>query len=755
MPVASRLLVAGLALAMIAATSCRQATQPPAPAAESARAATAPAAQNVGAAVCAGCHAVEASAWKPSQHARAMMQASPASVLAKFAGAFRYNGITSTFSRKGDGFVVSTDGPDGKIHDYPIAYTFGVEPLQQFLVPFPRGRFQALSIAWDSRPAAQGGQRWFHLHPGERVDSKDVLHWTGPAGNWNYMCAECHSTGLEKRYASTSDTYDTRWTDVDVGCESCHGPGSRHVEWARAGAGSTDPAKGLVFSIADTSGGVWQMPAGGSIAKRTAPLSSRAEIETCARCHSRRSQVWPEYRFGDPLAQSHRVSWLEDGLYFADGQQQDEVYNYGSFLQSKMYAAGVTCSNCHNPHSGALVLQGNALCARCHLPGKYDQPSHHFHKSGSAGAACVSCHMPARTYMVIDARRDHAFKVPRPDESVTYGVPNACTGCHTGKSDAWAAAAVAKWYPQAPSRPSWTGVIAAARASRLTNAGPLVQLAQDLVTPAIVRATAVSYLGGLPGTAEAIRRAATDADPMVRRAAAAALPSLQPADRLTIGLPLTSDPVRTVRLEAVMPLAQTPASFFSGDERQRLMRGVDEYRRAQEFNGDRAEAHINLGALEQALGNFDEGRREFALAIARQPQFVPGYLNLAELERAAGNMSASEEALRKGLSVVPSEASLHHALGLALVRQHRAADALVELARASQLAPEDPRYVYVYAVALHDTGKPEDARRALEHAAARMPGNAEILSALASYARERGDTTREAQWRAKLEALSR
>jgi Flp pilus assembly protein TadD len=185
------------------------------------------------------------------------------------------------------------------------------------------------------------------------------------------------------------------------------------------------------------------------------------------------------------------------------------------------------------------------------------------------------------------------------------------------------------------------------------------------------------------------------------------------------------------------------------------MRGVDEYRRAQEFNGDRAEAHINLGALEQALGNFDEGRREFTLAIARQPQFVPGYLNLAELERAAGNMSASEEALRKGLSVVPSEASLHHALGLALVRQHRAADALVELARASQLAPEDPRYVYVYAVALHDTGKPEDARRALEHAAARMPGNAEILSALASYARERGDTTREAQWRAKLEALSR
>lgn len=683
-----------------------------------------------------------------------MMPASPSTVLAKFAGSFRYDGVTSTFSRQGDRFLVSTDGADGKLHEYPVSYTFGVEPLQQFLVPFPGGRFQALPIAWDSRPAAQGGGRWFHLHPGERVDSRDVLHWTGPAGNWNYMCAECHSTGLEKRYTSASDVYETRWTDLDVACEACHGPGSRHVEWAKATPRSGDPLKGLVFSMKDASGGVWQMPAGGSIAKRTAPLSSRHEIETCARCHSRRSQVWPDYRFGDPLAQSHRVSWLEDGLYFADGQQQDEVYNYGSFLQSRMYAAGVTCSNCHNPHSGALVLQGNALCAQCHLPAKYDQASHHFHNVGSAGAACVSCHMPSRTYMVIDGRRDHAFKVPRPDESVAYGVPNPCTNCHAGKTAAWAAAAVAKWYPDAASRRSWTGVIALARASRLTSAAPLVQLAQDPGTPAIVRATAVSYLGSVPGTAEAIRRAAADPDPMVRRAAAAGLSSLQPGDRLAVGLGLVADPVRTVRLEAVMPLAQTPVSFFSADERKQLARAFDEYRQAQKFNADRAEAHINLGALEQAQGNVDAGRTEFEVAIARQPQFVPGYLSLAELERAAGRLSASEDALRKGLTAVPADASLRHALGLALVRQHRVPEALAELASAAELAPDDPRYAYVYAVALHDTGKPDEARRVLEHAAGRMPGNAEILSALASYARERGDTAGEAQWRAKLERLA-
>ena len=733
-------------------TACRQ--TPAAPASTSAAPAV-EAAKNVGGAECATCHAAEATAWQPSQHARAMMPASPRSVLARFAGSFRYNGITSTFSKRGDAFVVSTDGPDGRVHDYKIAYTFGVEPLQQFLVPFPGGRFQALAIAWDSRSAAEGGQRWFHLHPGEHVDARDVLHWTGPAGNWNYMCADCHSTGLEKRYTSISDTYATRWTDIDVACESCHGPGSRHVAWARAGAATADPLEGLVFSMKDTSGGAWQMPAGGTIAKRTRPPSSHAEIETCARCHSRRGQAWPEYRFGDPLAQSHRVSWLEEGLYFADGQQQDEVYNYGSFLQSKMYAAGVTCSNCHNPHSGKLVLGGNALCAQCHLTAKYDQPSHHFHKAGSAGAACVSCHMPARTYMVIDPRRDHAFKVPRPDESVAYGVPNACNGCHGGKTAAWAVATVARWYPNAAQRPSWTGVLADARANRLAGAAPLVQLAQDPATPAIVRATAVSYMGTVPGTANAIRRAATDADSLVRRAAAGALRALQPGERLAVGLPLIADPVRTVRLEAVMPLAELSPSYFSPDERERFMRGAAEYRAAQEFNAERAESLVNLGALDQALGNMDAAAGELALALKRQPQFVPGYLNLADVERARGNDAASEQALRHGLAAVPDEPTLHHALGLALVRQHRPAEAMTELSRAAALEPDNPRYTYVLAVALHDGGKMAEARRVLEAAAARMPGNAEILSALAEYANEARDAAAASHWRARLEALSR
>ncbi len=369
--------------------------------------------------------------------------------------------------------------------------------------PFPGGRYQALSVAWDTRPKAAGGQRWFHLYPGEKVDHRDVLHWTGVAQNWNFMCADCHSTNLQKRYDAASDTFDTTWSEINVSCEACHGPGSRHVEWARrakAAGGSGDALKGLVFSMKDTSGGHWALPAGAAIARRTAPLSSRLEVETCGRCHARAARLWPTYEHGRPLADTHRVALLEEGLYEADGQIRDEVYEYGSFLQSKMYQAGVTCSNCHDPHSSALRLPGNALCGQCHVPTRYDQPTHHFHQAGTAGAQCVSCHMPQRRYMVVDDRRDHSFRIPRPDESVRLGTPNTCTACHSRRSGAWAAAAVQKWYgPAAAARPSFAAAFHAGRTRQPEGASLLSSLVADRAQPPIVRATALSLLSRYAG----------------------------------------------------------------------------------------------------------------------------------------------------------------------------------------------------------------------------------------------------------------
>jgi predicted CXXCH cytochrome family protein len=370
----------------------------------------------VGAQGCAGCHTAEFDAWKASHHALAMQPVAAATVLGDFAGAqLEVFGVTTTFFRDGEKFMVRTDGPDGALREYPIAYTFGVNPLQQYLIAFSGGRYQALGIAWDSRSKEQGGQRWFHLYPGQKLEPGDRLHWTGRDQTWNYQCADCHSTNLQKNYNLAANTYATTWTDVDVSCEACHGPGSRHVAWAntRAGGGSDDPRMGRTNWLKDADNGRWEMHTETGIARRTEKLASN-EIETCSACHSRRKVIAKNPVPGEPYLDAYLPALLEPGLYHADGQIDGEVYEYGSFLQSRMHAAGVTCSNCHHPHSAKLRAEGNALCAQCHLPARFEAREHHHHEPGGAGAQCVNCHMPTKNYMVVDARRDHSIRVPRP-----------------------------------------------------------------------------------------------------------------------------------------------------------------------------------------------------------------------------------------------------------------------------------------------------------------------------------------------------
>lgn len=677
-----------------------------------------------------------------------------AAALGQFTGtSVTYNGVRSTFFTAGTTPMVRTDGSDGAARDFPVAYTFGVTPLQQYLIAFPGGRYQALSLAWDTRPKSDGGQRWFHLYPDERVGHRDALHWTGPAQNWNFMCADCHSTNLQKKYVAGGDRFETSWSEINVSCEACHGPGSQHVTWARAGTSGQRPAdalKGLVFSMKDTSRGQWVMTPGATIAQRSAAISSRHEVETCGRCHARAARLWPSYEYGKPLAQTHRVALLDEGLYESDGQILDEVYEYGSFVQSKMYQAGVTCSNCHNPHSGALLLPGNALCAQCHVPATYDQPTHHFHPAGTAGATCASCHMPERRYMVVDDRSDHSFRIPRPDESVRLGTPNACTTCHRTRSAGWAAAAVRKWYgPAAASRPSFAGAFHAARTLRADGAAALYALVADRQQPAIVRATALTLLQRYPGarTNGAVDTAVLDPDPLVRRAAAETLGAIDdPVSRARIGSRVLSDSVRAVRVDAVSALAGVPRGYFAASDQRALDAAVAEYRQVQQFNADRAESHVNLGMLEAQLGRPVEAEAALRAAIARQPQFVPAYVNLADVLRAAGREQDAERVLREAIAAVPAAADAYNALGLALVRQRRLPEALDALARAATLAPDRPRFAYVLAVALYDTGAIARAIATLEAAHRRHPGDLDILRALVSYALDRQDLVRARRW---------
>jgi predicted CXXCH cytochrome family protein len=712
----------------------------------------------VGSARCAGCHPAETAAYRGSDHARAMQPATARTVLGSFDQTrVTHHGVTSTFLRRGEKFLVRTDGPDGRLAEFEIAYTFGADPLQQYLVAFPGGRLQALGLAWDTRSRGEGGQRWFPLYPGVTLRAPDPLHWTGREQTWNFQCAECHSTGLRKGYDLATNSYATTWAELTVSCEECHGPGSAHVAWAearppgapRARAGTT----GLVVRLG-RGDGQWAIkdPARG-IAEWTGPPRVTGELDVCARCHARRRPIVDPHPYGRPFLDTHVPALLEPGLYRADGQALGEVYEWGSFVQSRMQRAGVTCSDCHDPHRAALRVPGDAVCAQCHLPAKFDTPAHHHHRAPSAAARCVSCHMPARTHMVVDPRRDHSFRVPRPDLSATIGTPNACTGCHADRPPQWAADRVRAWGGPAHAGPAGFGPALDAARSGRPEAGPaLAALAADPSQPGIARATA---LGHLPefwrgSMAPVVERALRDPDALVRLGALRAAEALPPERRAPLAAPLLRDALRAVRLAAAHALAGV--SLPEG-QRGDLERAVAEWVRSEQVNADRPEAHVNLAALHARLGRPADAESALRTALLLDPRFVPALVNLADLLRAQGRDADGERFLREALRVAPGHPEALHALGLLRVRQGRLSEAVDLLRRAAGARPGSARFAYVYAVALHDTGRPQDAIAVLAAAHGRRPADRETLAALATYVAERGDVPRALGYAEKLAAL--
>jgi tetratricopeptide (TPR) repeat protein len=712
-------------------------------------------AEFVGRAVCSSCHEAEVERWKGSHHALAMQKATEATVLGNFGSAhIEHFGVATTFFRDGDRFMVRTGGPDGALHEYPIAYTFGVYPLQQYLIALPGGRLQALGIAWDSRPTERGGQRWFPLYPNQNLKPGDPLHWTGRDQTWNYQCAGCHSTNLKKNYDLAHNAYATSWTDLDVACEACHGPGARHVAWAktRAKTGSYDPKMGLTNWLKPTDGGHWEMNPETGIARRALPnpppragegrVGVSTEVETCAACHSRRKVNAKDPSPGELYLDAYLPALLEPGLYHADGQIDGEVYEYGSFLQSRMHAAGVTCSNCHDPHSAKLLAEGNGLCSQCHLPARFDVAEHHHHQPGSAGAQCVNCHMPTKTYMVVDARRDHSIRVPRPDLSVSLGVPNACSQCHADRSPQWAAETIAGWYPGGRQIiPHFGSALRAGRIGAVDAEQQLDRLILDRSQPAIARASALPLLGpyASPASEPAIKAAIADPDPLVRSAAPRVLPGAPPSRIIQAAAPLLSDPVRAVRIEAARALAGTDLLALKPEQQTAFVNATAELVAAETVDGDRPEAHLNLGLLEVRRRQLPEAETEYRTALRLDPNFVPALVNLADLDRTRGMDGEGAELLKKALTIEPDNADVRYALGLYLVRKRDYAAALDLLRRAHELMPENARYAYVYAVALNSTGAAAEAITLLEETHRRHPVDREVLIALVSMARDNGD----------------
>lgn len=706
-----------------------------------ARAADPSSATYAGSQSCVTCHPVESERWRGSYHDRAMTEATEATVLGDFNDlTFTAQGVTSRFFRRDGRYLVRTDGPDGQLHDYPIRYTFGWWPLQQYLIEFPGGRLQSLGIAWDSRAREAGGQRWYHLYPHERVDSSSRLHWTGRDQNWNYQCAECHSTNLKKGYDLATDRFRTTWSELNVACEACHGPASRHIEQARSA--TWDASKGLVVDLADRDGAVWTHDDQTGLPRRSVPRAQHTQIEVCARCHARRGLLNETYRHGRPLGDTHRLALLDAELYHPDGQIKDEVFDYGSFIQSRMYAKGVTCTDCHDAHSLKLKAPGNLVCAQCHQPERYDAATHHHHPPGSTGASCVACHMPQQRYMVVDERADHSLRIPRTDLTLKIGSPNACNACHTEKTPEWAAEATRQWYGEATSqRPHYGEALHAGRTGA-PDAGPrLVALAADASQPAIARATALDLLHEFPDPDYllTVQRLLKDSDALVRAAAVRFLETTDPNTLLEFGMPLLDDPILAVRTEAARTLAPLVRFTLTEAEKNRLEAGLSAYRASQLVNAERPESHLNLGLLETARQNSTAAEQAYRTALRLDPHFGPAYVNLADLDRAWGRDAEGEQVLREGLAALPDDASLHHALGLLLIRKQDLLGAVASLARAAQLAPDNPRYAYAQALAVQRAGDLPQALALLDAAHQRHPADRDILAALVSFNRESGN----------------
>jgi len=703
----------------------------------------------VGDKACTACHEKEVKEWKGSHHDLAMMEADNKSVLGDFKNAtFNYNGIITTFFKKDDKFMVNTDSEDGTLKDYEISYTFGVYPLQQYMIKFPKGNVQVMDIAWDSRKKEEGGQRWFHIHKDDNVTAGDILHWTGQNFNWNYMCADCHSTNLKKNYDVKTKSYHTTWDIIDVSCEACHGPASKHMEWSKTPHKELSN-KGFALSFKNKK---WKWDVN---TKEKKGGADHQELEVCAKCHSRRSQLDDDYVPGNKFSDHYLAVQLDQGLYFPDGKIQDEVYVYDSFLQSKMYAAGVTCTDCHNPHTLERKSKGDKVCSQCHSEEKYMATSHHKHKEGGEGASCVSCHMPARIYMGVDSRNDHSFRVPRPDVSVEMKeIPNACNLCHTDKDAQWSTDAMKKWYGKIPvGKQNFAHSLQALR----SNSQDAPKNLYDVLTsdaPNIAKATASAYLGNYPSkqTYTTTLQMLGRSDAQIRRSALIALEAFPPKMRMKKTFEMLNDPVKIVRMEAARQLSAFSLGEVDPKTKEILQKAFDEYEKILLFTAERPESQVSLAVFYTNRKMPDKAQKAYSEALRLQPQFVPAYINYSNFLTNQGKSKEAFEILEKGIKNVPNMGILHHALGLWYVRNKASGKAVTELKKAAELSPNNARFAYVYAISLGKTD-PKKAIEVLEKAYEKHNGNLQIVSGLAYYYKQIGDTKNSEMYEKKLKAL--
>jgi predicted CXXCH cytochrome family protein len=673
----------------------------------------------VGSSSCAGCHTQAYQDWQGSHHDQAMQHATNTSVKGDFNNSsFEAPSNNAVFSTKADGFYARLAGTNGQVSEHKILYTFGTEPLQQYLVAFPGGRLQQLPVAWNTLT-----NQWFDPQPDLLAKPGEWVHWSEGGKNWNGMCADCHSNNVAKNFDLASNSYSTTVAELDVGCESCHGPGRDHI--AAVSSANFDAAiDKLHLSM-------------------TVGESSLAVVDQCGRCHARRQQLTNKFEHGSSQLLDHYLpQLLTPPTYHSDGQILDEVFVYGSFVQSKMYHSGVGCVDCHQPHSVKLKAEGNQLCVGCHSSEQFDTPKHHHHgtnpsqsltiaKDHLQGTQCIDCHMPGRLYMGNDYRRDHSFRIPRPDLSVAHGTPNACNDCHSKESADWAAEKVVEWF--GPERAAHFSEILSAAASQPNDSvEPLVSLLNDLSQPAIARATAASLLApaiSLPVVERAMTSATNDQSALLRSISVQALNSS--GNKVSALLDRLNDPVRAVRIAAAEGLVDVPSNRIPAPMIDALSRANQEYQTSLLVNADFPSGRMRMALDQHRRGNLDRAAEEYLAVLKIDNGYNAARMNLAQLYYSQGKLSDTEKLYRTVVALEPEASDAHYSLGLLMAELKNVDQAALSLEKAATTG-NNPRAWYNLAVLHQQSGKSLEAEKAYLAALQLMPGNPEFINGLVS-----------------------
>lgn len=672
---------------------------------------------------CAACHQSEFKQWQASQHAAAMQVASEQTVLGAFDGqSLEHQGLRYRFLKDGGRFWITLNEPEQALRRLEARYTFGVYPLQQYLVAMSGGRMQALPIAWDSRSKAEGGQRWYGL------DSD--LGWDHYAFTWNTSCAECHSTGLEKGYSPEQNRFDTHWQFINVSCQACHGDASGHGQWLKGKQPSSIAHGGFSATLAER--GTWHFSEGATIAQRRDRPAGR-QLSACGQCHSLGTRI-DNWQLDSQLADHLSLMLPNTPLYHLDGQIDAEVFVVGSFMQSKMHDAGVVCSDCHNPHSLALKVEGNALCAQCHLPSNYNQRQHHGHAENSSGAQCVNCHMPSKLYMGVDARRDHRFGIPSHALSEAIGVPNVCSQCHEDKGADWLRAQTLGSNPDVNDVAMWLSEL---DRGALASLPKLLEYVTDPQGLTFRQASVMAGVGARiddPALSELARQQMQSGDPALQGAAVEILERLPLEERLPILLPYLDSQSKSVRIAVTRALAEALSSgSLKGEPRKRLSLYVDEYRQSLLRNADHPASQMALGNLSLSLGKIELAEQAYRQALRIDATYAPASINLADLHRQRGDEGQAQTVLLSARTL-NDDAAISYALSMSYFRQRKLDDGLKAIIHAVELAPMNSNYAYAQAVALEQSGQPQAAIAALEHALQRQGSRRELLELLSLYA---------------------